>query len=132
MWFSILILGLTEEQIERVLDFTILEALDMTDRDLRHSTIKGRVPLLLSCLTTKEKANKAMHYLQVKKLNTSITETESIAKMLLLQIYMKLPQSLINSWQVMKNLDQLVRFIASNKLLKNNHKVALLINFNSF
>ena len=82
-----------------------MEALDLKDKDLRHTTIKGRVPLLLSCFTSKEKANKAMLYLQVKKVNT---DEESIVKILTLQIYMKLPQSLINSWQVMKNLDELV------------------------
>ena len=109
------VLGLSQEQVERVLDLAIAEAVQDRQSDggdnsqKSMSTIKSRIPLILSCLNTLEKANKAMAYLQLKKnmddTSSSSTKESIVVKLLILQIYMKLPQSLIHPWQVLKNSD---------------------------
>ena len=71
-------LKLSLDQVEVVLDVTINEARKLlvkarpddtttTSSDIsRHKLIKSRVPLIVSCLNTSEKATKAMNYLQGK------------------------------------------------------------------
>ena len=105
------VLGLSQEQVERVLDLAIAEAVQDKQSDdssqKSMSTIKSRIPLILSCLNTLEKANKAMTYLQLKNMDNTSSSSSSkesiVVKLLILQIYMKLPQSLIHPWQVLKN-----------------------------
>ncbi len=70
------VLKLSLDQVEVVLDVTINEARkllvkagpdDTTSSDIsRHKVIKSRVPLIVSCLNTSEKATRAMNYLQGK------------------------------------------------------------------
>jgi hypothetical protein len=73
-------LKLSLDQVEVVLDVTINEARKLlvkagpdvatsSDISRRHKLIKSRVPLIVSCLNTSEKATKAMNYLQGKLLS---------------------------------------------------------------
>ena len=101
------VLGLSQEQVERVLDLTIAEAVQSDQEIIK--TIKSRIPLILSCLNTLEKANKAMAYLQMKKTDDGEDDSKNkeslVVKNLIIQIYMKLPQSLIHPWQALKKSD---------------------------
>ena len=77
-------LKLSLDQVEVVLDVTINEARKLlvkarpddttTSSDIsRHKLIKSRVPLIVSCLNTSEKATKAMNYLQGKLFFSNIS-----------------------------------------------------------
>ena len=60
------VLKLSEKQIEVILDFCINESKEVQVQEERIKLIKSRVPLIVSCLNTSEKAKKAMNYLQGK------------------------------------------------------------------
>ena len=78
-------LKLSLDQVEVVLDVTINEARKLlvkarpddtttTSSDIsRHKLIKSRVPLIVSCLNTSEKATKAMNYLQGKLFSSNFS-----------------------------------------------------------
>ena len=69
------VLQLNQEQIQKILDLALAEAsssassssLDNDEEDQRPlNVLKSRIPLIVSCLNTTEKAQKAMDYLQGK------------------------------------------------------------------
>ena len=60
------VLQLNQEQIEKVLDFALSEASSVSSEDKRINVLKSRVPLIVSCLNTSNKAQRAMDYLQGK------------------------------------------------------------------
>ena len=60
------VLQLTQEQIAKVLDLALSEASSVASEDQRLNVLKSRVPLIVSCLNTAEKAQKSMDYLQGK------------------------------------------------------------------
>ena len=67
------VLQLNQEQIQKVLDLALAEAsssasssLDNDEDQRPLNVLKSRIPLIVSCLNTTEKAQKAMDYLQGK------------------------------------------------------------------
>ena len=58
------VLQLRPGQVEKILDLALAEASKEPMEEKRLQILKSRVPLIVSCLDTTEKAQKAMEYLQ--------------------------------------------------------------------
>ena len=58
------VLQLRPGQVEKILDLALAEASKEPMEEKRLQILKSRVPLIVSCLDTTEKAQRAMEYLQ--------------------------------------------------------------------